>query len=73
MYRFVRHPLYASYILIFIGYILGNTSLFNGAICAMATGFLFMRMLREERHLAEDPLYREYMGQVRYRIIPLIY
>ncbi|MNG26052.1 hypothetical protein D3C84_1109840 [compost metagenome] len=73
MYRIVRHPIYASYCLTFSGYVLTNTTLTNMAVYAMTIGFLCTRIFREERHLALDPRYREYMLDVRYRLIPLIF
>jgi protein-S-isoprenylcysteine O-methyltransferase Ste14 len=73
MYGIVRHPLYASYTLITIGYVLTNTSLLNVLIYLIAMGFLCTRIFREEKHLALDTLYREYMLKVRYRLIPLIF
>lgn len=73
MYRIVRHPLYASYCLVFIGYVLTNTTLWNSLIYLIAMVFLCIRIFREEKHLALDPLYREYMLKVRYRLIPFIF
>lgn len=73
MYRFVRHPIYASYFLIFAGYVLQNTSAGNLLVYALLLVFLFIRIVREERHLALDPVYREYMSAVRYRVIPFVF
>jgi protein-S-isoprenylcysteine O-methyltransferase Ste14 len=73
MYRIVRHPIYASYCLTFAGYTLSNTTLANVLIYIIATALLCMRIFREEQHLALDPLYREYMSNVRYRLIPFIF
>lgn len=73
MYRIVRHPIYASYCLIFIGYVLVNTTLSNAFIYLIAMGFLCLRIIREERHLALDPLYCQYMLKARHRLIPFIF
>ncbi|WP_324731050.1 methyltransferase family protein [Pseudomonas paeninsulae] len=73
MYRIVRHPIYASYCLTFTGYVLTNTSTANIAVYAISIGFLCARIFREEAHLALDPKYREYMHDVRYRLIPYIF
>lgn len=73
MYRIVRHPIYASYCLTYAGYILSNTTLSNLIIYILATGLLCARIFREEQHLALDPLYREYMQGVRYRLIPYVF
>jgi protein-S-isoprenylcysteine O-methyltransferase Ste14 len=73
MYRVVRHPIYASYCLTFTGYVLVNTSPANVALYAVTIGFLIARIFREEEHLSLDPLYREYMQGVRYRLVPFIF
>lgn len=73
MYRIVRHPLYASYSLVFIGYVLTNATLSNFLVYLIAMGFLCVRIFREEKHIALDPLYREYMHKVQYRLIPYVF
>lgn len=73
MYRFVRHPLYASYFLIFGGYVLVHTTTENCLIYLITMTFLCLRIFREEKHLAQDPTYREYMFNVRYRVIPYVF
>lgn len=73
LYRIVRHPLYTAYFLIFSGYVLMNTSLENLIIYIFTIGLLFVRVFREEDHLAQDSHYHEYMQKVSYRIIPFVY
>lgn len=73
MYRFVRHPLYASYLVLTTGYILSNTTWWNFLLYVMSLGFLFVRLAREEKHLAADPVYVEYAQRVRYRVIPFVF
>lgn len=73
LYRFVRHPLYASYFLTFTGYVLMNTSLQNLIIYAATICLLCIRVFREEKHLALDSLYGEYMQKVNYRVIPFVF
>lgn len=73
MYRIVRHPLYASYFLIFGGYILVHTTAMNLILYLVTMSFLCLRIFREERHLSLDPAYRDYMLKVRYRIIPYLF
>ena len=72
MYRFMRHPLYASYFVMFTGYVLANTTLMNLAIYFLTLGLLSARMLREEKHLAQDPAYCAYMQAVPFRILPFV-
>jgi protein-S-isoprenylcysteine O-methyltransferase Ste14 len=73
MYQFVRHPLYASYLLTLTAYVLSNTSWENLIAYLFTMGCMFIRMIREENHLSMDSEYRSYMGQVPYRIIPYVF
>ena len=73
MYRFVRHPLYASYLLTYSGYLAANTSFENAMIYLFAIGCMLLRILREENHLCIDEAYAAYMQRVRYRIIPFVF
>ncbi len=73
MYRFVRHPLYASYLVMLTSYVLANTTFENVLVFAFVMGCMFIRMFREEKHLALDAEYLNYMRKVRYRLIPFIF
>ncbi|MFS0756276.1 methyltransferase [Noviherbaspirillum sp. 1P10PC] len=73
MYRFVRHPLYASYLLTYSGYLLANTNFENLMIYLFAIGCMVLRIFREENHLSVDQGYAAYMRRVRYRIIPFLF
>jgi protein-S-isoprenylcysteine O-methyltransferase Ste14 len=73
MYRFVRHPMYASYLLLFSGYLLGNTTTWNLVVYVFSVCFMLLRILREERHLSADPEYRQYASRVHYRLVPYLY
>lgn len=70
MYQVVRHPIYASYLISYTGYLLVNASVLNVAIYAAWLPCMLGRIFREEAHLSQDPAYRSYMQRVRYRIIP---
>ncbi len=73
-YRFVRHPGYAG----FIGQSLG-TPLLLGSLWALLLGFfaaafMIIRTAWEDRFLqAELPGYREYVEEVRFRLVPRIW
>jgi protein-S-isoprenylcysteine O-methyltransferase Ste14 len=71
-YRFVRHPLYSAYILTETGYLLENPSLRNWCLFGVVMAFQGIRIVEEERTLAEDPAYREYRERVRSRILPYV-
>lgn len=73
LYRLVRHPLYASYLLMYLGYVLVNSSLANVLLGLLGVALLMARIVREERFLARDLHYLDYMGRVKYRLIPLLF
>jgi protein-S-isoprenylcysteine O-methyltransferase Ste14 len=73
MYRLVRHPLYASYLLSYTGYVLLNTSGRNIVVGLAAGLLLVIRLYREERFLRQDADYRFYMRQVKYRLLPMVF
>ena len=66
---FQRLPVAAG---VFGGYVLVHTTLANLLVFATTMGFLWIRIRREERHLALDPAYRAYMLRVRYRLVPFV-
>jgi len=72
-YRFVRHPLYSAYILTETGYLLENPSLRNWCLFGVVMAFQGVRIVEEERTLAEDPAYRDYRARVRSRILPYVF
>lgn len=73
MYRFVRHPLYASYLITFSGYLLANWSVRNLIVYLVSMALMALRIEREEHHLAQDGDYRSYMARVKYRILPFVF
>ncbi|MGW8393339.1 methyltransferase family protein [Pseudoduganella sp. HUAS MS19] len=73
LYRWMRHPLYASYLLSYVGYVLSNSSIGNAATCLLASLLLLARLLREERFLSRDSEYVLYMRRVKYRVLPMVF
>jgi protein-S-isoprenylcysteine O-methyltransferase Ste14 len=73
LYRFVRHPLYGSYIIGYAGFLLGNPTVWNVLIVVLMLICQYLRTLAEERILLNDPAYQVYAANVRYRFIPLIF
>lgn len=69
-YAVVRHPVYASYFLTQLGYVLQSVSLWNGVVLLFALSCNVARMKAEERLLAAVPGYREYRVRVRWRLMP---
>ena len=69
-YRVLRHPMYASYLVLDTGYLLQCVSVRNSVVLVLGTLCNAGRALAEERLLARDAAYREYRSRVRRRIVP---
>lgn len=70
-YAYVRHPMYAGALLLFIGIPLLLGSWYGLAAAALVTALLVARTVMEERTLADElPGYREYRERVRWRLVP---
>ena len=70
-YRWVRHPAYAAKNLSW--WLISLPFLSSPAACVrlLLLNVLYVfRALTEEHHLSRDPVYREYMRQVKWRFIP---
>jgi protein-S-isoprenylcysteine O-methyltransferase Ste14 len=72
-YRVIRHPIYAGNAVTQIGFLLGNPTLPNLALCAAGLTLQVIRIQAEERLLGQDPVYAEYMTRVPYRLAPGVY
>lgn len=73
LYRLVRHPMYAGYVMSYSCFVLQNPSLENGVLLGTFTAFTILRIVMEEGHLSKDPLYREMQQQVRWRLMPFVW
>jgi protein-S-isoprenylcysteine O-methyltransferase Ste14 len=69
-YRLLRHPLYASYLLAGIGYLVQSPRLWNVAVLALVWACQIARIISEEKLLGTDAAYRAYGLQTRWRLIP---
>lgn len=72
-YRFVRHPMYAGYVLVYAGFLLNNPLTWNAAIYVFTVTALVARILAEEKVLAQDTRYAAFMDRVRYRLVPAVF
>ena len=70
LYRIVRHPMYAGYLLVHIGVLMLMPTMLNLMIYAIGWCAQILRLLAEERLLSQDPAYRVLMEQTRWRLIP---
>ena len=73
-YRYVRHPLYTSALLFFLGSALLLGSWIGVILGLVFEGVLAMRAVREEQVLRKGLKgYDAYMAQVRWRFIPYVW
>lgn len=72
-YKIVRHPIYASYLLTYVGFMLINPTPWNAAVYLAAVALMAWRIRAEERVLARDPAYVAFMSRVRHRLVPGLY
>jgi protein-S-isoprenylcysteine O-methyltransferase Ste14 len=69
-YRFIRHPMYLSYILADIGYNLQEWNLVTVLLVLLGWTSLVYRVYAEEQILSADPQWPAYTASVRYRLLP---
>jgi protein-S-isoprenylcysteine O-methyltransferase Ste14 len=70
VYRWVRHPMYTSDMLLRVGYVVSHFSVLTLALVVLSSACYVYRALLEERFLVQQPDYRAYMKRVRYRFLP---
>jgi protein-S-isoprenylcysteine O-methyltransferase Ste14 len=69
-YAVVRHPVYASYVVLLAGYLLQSFSLRNVLVALLATGCNIGRISAEERILRSNADHAAYCRRVRWRMLP---
>jgi protein-S-isoprenylcysteine O-methyltransferase Ste14 len=69
-YAFVRHPIYASYYFLQIGYLLQSLSVRNAVVVAFICSCNIGRAVVEERLLVTSGPYAEYRLNVPWRLLP---
>ena len=69
-YAVVRHPIYASYFLLQLGYVLQSISVRNALVMVFVCSCNVGRVLSEERFLDASGGYDDYRAQVRWRLLP---
>ncbi len=73
LYRLVRHPMYAAYLVSYLGYVLSYPSGRNALIAGATLVALSARAVVEERLLAaHDPAYGAYLRRTRWRFVPYV-
>jgi protein-S-isoprenylcysteine O-methyltransferase Ste14 len=69
-YSLVRHPIYASYFILQIGYLLQSLSVRNALVIALIWSCNIGRAVVEERLLVSSTRYGEYRRRVPWRLVP---
>jgi protein-S-isoprenylcysteine O-methyltransferase Ste14 len=69
-YRFLRHPIYLSYVIEDIGYNLQEWSFLTLLLVLFGWASLVYRIYAEERVISQDGKWPAYVGLVRYRLFP---
>jgi protein-S-isoprenylcysteine O-methyltransferase Ste14 len=73
-YAWVRHPMYATALVMLLGIPIALGSWWGVLIVVALVPALIWRLLDEERFLVRNlPGYVDYQGRVRYRLVPLIW
>jgi protein-S-isoprenylcysteine O-methyltransferase Ste14 len=72
-YHYLRHPIYAGYVLTQLAFLGVHPNLWNLAIYAAAFAAQCFRIRAEERLLSADPAYRSFMQTTRWRLLPFIF
>jgi protein-S-isoprenylcysteine O-methyltransferase Ste14 len=72
-YRWVRHPLYAAYVVSCVGYLLNNLTARNASIVVLSVVLWVLRIANEERFLSRYPEYAAYSERTRWRLIPFVF
>jgi uncharacterized membrane protein (UPF0127 family) len=73
LYRLVRHPAYAGYLLGYVGYVLCYPTSRNTLLVVATLLALNARAIVEERFLRHDPSYGDYLRGTRWRFVPYVY
>jgi protein-S-isoprenylcysteine O-methyltransferase Ste14 len=72
-YRWVRHPIYFGYLITHAAFLASHPTAWNFMVLLVADAALVVRAAYEERTLLADPVYGQYCGRVRWRILPAVY
>ncbi len=70
IYGWVRHPIYAGYLVTHVSFLIAHPVWWNVVLLVVSDVSLLVRSGYEERTLARDPEYVGYMERVRWRVLP---
>ena len=72
-YTFVRHPIYAGYLVTHVAFFLAQATSWNMAVILIGDGTLIVRALMEERILSRDAAYGSYCQRVSWHLVPGVF
>ena len=72
-YGFVRHPIYAGYLVTHVAFACAYPSPWNLAVLVVSDAALIFRALCEERVLATDRTYQTYCRRVAWHLVPGVF
>jgi len=72
VYGLVRHPMYVTDILLRVGFIISHLNWLTSTLVVISSACYVYRAILEENFLAQQPEYREYMKEVKYRFVPFV-
>ena len=73
VYRFVRHPIYAGYLVTHAAFVFAHATSWNILLLVSADLALLVRAVVEERTLSLDDEYVAYQQRVRWRVLPGVF
>lgn len=73
VYKFVRHPIYAGYLVSHAAFLASHLDLWNAAVLVVTDASLLVRAIYEERTLSRDQEYVNYQSRVRWRVLPGVF
>jgi protein-S-isoprenylcysteine O-methyltransferase Ste14 len=72
-YQFVRHPIYAGYLITHAAFLAAHPVAWNLTIVLLGDAALILRALMEERVLSTDAAYQEYCRRVGWHLVPGVF
>jgi len=73
VYRVMRHPIYAGYLVTHAAFLVAHPIGWNLLVLVASDTALLVRAICEERTLARDAEYAGYMTKVRWRVLPGVF
>jgi protein-S-isoprenylcysteine O-methyltransferase Ste14 len=72
-YGFVRHPIYAGYMITHVAFFIADPIPWNALVILIADTALILRALMEERVLSNDVEYQGYCRRVGWHLVPGVF